>query len=288
MRIVNDHRGDSAVIERVGSRVRRLRAERAMTVRELAERSGLSPRFISQLEAGEANIAIGRLAALAAALGSDLRYIVEDDGERSGARAAIERLLAGRTEEELAICVRAIEAMFGERRHAAIALLGLRGAGKSTLGPRAARKLGMEFVELDERIELAAGLDLAEIFSLHGEGYYRRLESHCLSQLLAEAGPCVVALPGGIVNNEEAFGLVKRCCTTVWLKARPEEHMTRVLRQGDRRPVEGSSDAMAELRAILATREPLYRTAEITIDTSSLTIAEATKSLVAAVRRDGW
>lgn len=237
-------------MKRVGTRVRRARAERRLTMRELAERAGLSLRFMSQLEAGEANIAIGRLAAVAGALGVSMADLVAEE-PRDG--------------------------------HRDVALLGLRGAGKSTIGPKVAAALGVPFVELDERIEEAAGMRLAEIFSLHGEGYYRRLEHECLERLLADGAPGVIALSGGIVQNEEAFALVRRRCTTVWLRARPEDHMRRVLEQGDRRPVANRPDAMAELRAILAAREPLYHLADVTLDTSRRDADASARALLDAL-----
>jgi XRE family aerobic/anaerobic benzoate catabolism transcriptional regulator len=243
-----DHRGELEVIRRVGARVRQARSDRRLTMREVAERSGLSLRFLSQLEAGEANIAIGRLAAVATALGVPLADLVAENGTNGEAKRDV-------------------------------ALLGLRGAGKSTIGPRLAERLGAGFVELDERIEEAAGMGVAEIFSLHGEAYYRRIERECLERLLDGASAQVVALSGGIVQNEEAFALARRRCATVWLKARPEDHMKRVLAQGDRRPVANRPDAMAELRAILASREPLYQLADVTVDTSRATVDAAVDAL---------
>ena len=247
-----DHRGEHEVIRRVGARVRQARADRRLTMREVAERTGLSLRFLSQLEAGEANIAIGRLAAVATALGVPLADLVAEGQSNGEAKRDV-------------------------------ALLGLRGAGKSTIGPRLAAALGAEFVELDDRIEEAAGMGVAEIFSLHGEAYYRRIERECLERLLDGSRASVIALSGGIVQNEEAFALARRRCVTVWLKARPEDHMKRVLEQGDRRPVANRPDAMAELRAILASREPLYQLADLTVDTSragvDATVAALAESL---------
>ncbi len=245
---------EAAVLKRVGGKVRHARAERHLTMRELAERAGLSLRFVSQLEAGEANIAIGRLAAVAGALGVSMADLV---AEETGAGSA--------------------------RRD--VALLGLRGAGKSTIGPKVAAALGVAFVELDERIEEAAGMRVAEIFSLHGEGYYRRLELECLERLLSDGSPAVIALSGGIVNNEEAFALARRRCTTVWLKAKPDDHMRRVLEQGDRRPVANRPDAMAELRAILAAREPLYHLADVAVDTSRHDPEAAARAVLASVEK---
>lgn len=232
------------VLARIAARVRALRRERDLTARALAERADLSVRFVAQLEAGEANIAIGRLAAVADALAVPLDELVRE-----------------------------------ERAARVIALLGLRGAGKSTVGPRLARALSVPFVELDAAIEKKAGLDLGTIFTLHGEGYYRRLEVECLAERIDAGAPCVMALSGGIVHNAEAFELVRRHCRTVWLKADPEHHMQRVLDVGDRRPVEGRANAMAELRTLLATREPLYRQADVAIDTSRRTVAQVVDDL---------
>jgi XRE family aerobic/anaerobic benzoate catabolism transcriptional regulator len=249
-----DHRGEMKVIRRVGARVRQARSDRRLTMREVAERSGLSLRFLSQLEAGEANIAIGRLAAVATALGVSLADLVVEGPEAARGRD--------------------------------VALLGLRGAGKSTLGPRIAEALGARFVELDDRIEEAAGMPVAEIFSLHGEAYYRRLELACLERVFDDGRRLVIALSGGIVQNDEAFALARRRCATVWLKARPEDHMSRVLEQGDRRPVANRPDAMADLRAILAAREPLYQLADVAVDTSRSDVDEATAAVVAALDRE--
>lgn len=239
------------LLSAVGSRVRSRRLEQGATLKQLAKSASLSPRFLSQLEAGQANIAIGRLLQVADALQVPLQQLLAED------------------------------------RPLLIGLLGLRGAGKSTLGPQIAAALGIAFVELDQRIEAAAGLGLSELFALHGEPYYRRLEGQCLAALVAEGHPCVVALPGGIVHDDEAFQHLRHHATSVWLRATPEDHMTRVLAQGDQRPMAESEDAMAELRAILAAREPLYAQADITVDTSAAG-SRTLELLLTKLAEQGW
>ena len=234
------------------------RTELGLTRKELAVRAGLSARFLSDLEAGRANIAIGRLASVAAALSVKIVSLVDD-----------------RSDEGL-----------GPKR--GVGLLGLRGAGKTSLGARVSAQLGLPFVELDHRIEDAAGLSRAEIFSLHGEVYYRRLEFQCLCELLADGKACVLALSGGVVRNEPAFELAREQLTTVWLSASPEEHMARVLGQGDRRPVADRADAMDELRAILAARQPLYRLADLVVDTAGQSEDASLTTLAASLGEAGW
>ncbi|MGE0707645.1 MAG: shikimate kinase [Planctomycetota bacterium] len=276
-----------AVLARVGARVRARRQGRSWTLRALAEHTGLSPRFLAQLEGGQGNIAIGRLEVVARALGVSLASLVAEEPEGAGELLTqVRDLLTERSPAELRRCLTALRAAL-ERRPRFVALLGLRGAGKSTLGRRAADALGLELVELDERIEAAAGLSLGEIFALHGEPYYRRLERGCLKSLIEDDRPCVVALSGGVVSNPEAFELVLRHATTVWLRAAPEDHMARVLEQGDRRPMADREDAMAEMRALLEAREPLYRQAELAIDTSAAG-EEALGLLIAALAGAGW
>jgi XRE family aerobic/anaerobic benzoate catabolism transcriptional regulator len=276
------------LLGRVATRVRRLRKERGLTARALAELAGVSLRFVAQLEAGQANIAVLRLEGVAHALGVTVAALVaEEAGPDADGRDRLARLLEGRSPAELERCIAAVEMALGEPRRRGIALLGLRGAGKSTLGPQLARALGIAFVELDDRIEGAAGLSLAELFALHGEAYYRRLETQCLQALLTDGRPFVVALGGGVVQNEDAFRLARTHCTTVWLRARPEDHMGRVLAQGDRRPIAGRGDAMAELQAILAAREPQYRAADLTVDTSHHG-ARTLDALLRTVERAGW
>lgn len=238
------------LLSRLGRRARSQRLARGLTLRDVAERSGVSPRFLVQLEAGTGNISVRRLADVAAALGTTASALL--------------------TPEEPA-------------HPAVIALLGLRGAGKTTIGRRLARRRRVPFVELDRRIERAADLSLGEIFALHGEDYYRRLEREVLQEVLGEAKPIVLATGGGLVASPDTFALLRRSATTVWLRTTPEDHWNRVVRQGDRRPMADHPQAMADLRSLLANREPLYALADHTIDTSSSSVEAVVESIERAL-----
>ena len=237
----------------LGRRARGIRQRRGWTLRDVADRSGLSPRFLVQLEAGRGNISVRRLADVARALGTTPAQLL------NGMETASPR---------------------------PVALLGLRGAGKTTIGRRLARYLRVPFVELDGRIEQAANLSLSEIFSLHGEQYYRRLERDVLEAVLADRRAMVLATGGGVVTSPETFARLREAAVTVWLRATPEEHWNRVVRQGDRRPMADHPQAMADLRALLATREPLYATADHVIDTSGAHPDKIVKTIAKALAAD--
>ena len=239
------------VLRTIGQRVRTRRLERGATLREIAERSGVSPRFLVQLEAGNGNISVRRLADVARALDIPLAELVTPPAEA---------------------------------REPVVALLGLRGAGKTTIGRRVARRLRVPFVELDHRIERAANLTLAELFSLHGEEYYRRLERDVLQSVLTEDRPMVLATGGGIVTSADTYALLRRSAITVWLRATPEDHWNRVLRQGDRRPMADHPQAMSDLRALLAGREPLYAAAAHKVLTTGRTVDDIVDEVVALAK----
>ena len=237
----------AALLAGIGAAVRALREARRWTQRALADASGLSPRYLAQLEAGQANVSVERLADLAEALEVELTSLFDS---QPGPSPTV------------------------------VALLGVRGAGKSTVGRKLATRLSVPFIELDQLIERAAGLKLAEIFELHGEAYYRRLAREVLQSLHLPAG-AVLATGGSLVNDRETYRLLRRRATTVWLRARPEDHWNRVIQQGDRRPMAQHPEALAELRALMSARSRLYAEADHTIDTTALTVDDAV-ALVAA------
>jgi XRE family aerobic/anaerobic benzoate catabolism transcriptional regulator len=224
------------LLSRLGRVIRRLREERLLSISDLAARADLSSRFVSEIQAGRGNVSILRLNALAAALGT-----------------TASQLIAAAESEAVPPLI--------------VALLGVRGAGKTTIGAKLATRLGLEFLELDRLVESEAGLSLADLFATHGEEYFRRLEVTALKRLLSGHRSAVLATGGGIVDNTEAWALLSVRTTTVWLSASPEAHWERVVRQGDARPMAGRPAAKAELRRLLARREPLYRRARHHVDT---------------------
>jgi XRE family aerobic/anaerobic benzoate catabolism transcriptional regulator len=232
---------------RLGGRLKSLREERGETVSALAARSGVSRRYLTEAEAGRANLSVLVLERLATALGVAPARLLE---ECAGARG-------------------------GER----IALLGLRGAGKTAVGRALARTLEVPFVELDQRIEELAGLALSELFDLRGAGAFQRYEGEALERVLAEGERVVLATGGSLVTHARTFERLAATCRTVWLRAEPEEHYARVLAQGDRRPMRARPRAMEELRAILAERAPLYARCEFHVATSARTPEEVAAEL---------
>ncbi|MET0681266.1 MAG: helix-turn-helix transcriptional regulator, partial [Burkholderiales bacterium] len=266
---------DAAFLDRLGERVREARARRGMTRKILARDSGVSERYLAQLETGRGNASVLLLRQIAQALNLPVDELVRADDGQSVELTLIFQLLKRLPAAKLARVrtqlVREYGTAYGARENR-IALVGLRGAGKSTLGAALARQLGVPFVELDHEVEAEAGTSLHEIFLLHGQAGFRRYERRALERILEKNERCIIATGGSIVSEPATYDLVLSACFTVWLKAAPEEHMARVAAQGDYRPMAGNREAMDDLRRILAGREPLYAQADVTIDTEGKTV----------------
>lgn len=242
-------------LRELARRVRHLREVAGLTQAQLAERARLSVRFLARVEAGDGNISVTRLTDLAEALGTTPSDLLRPRPEHPEF----------------------------------VALVGLRGAGKSTIGPLLASELRLPFVEMDDWIREESGLPLDQLFELHGERYFRTLEHDTVRRVLGSGDPCVLAAAGGVVTEPATWRLLLRGATVVWLRATPEEHWNRVVGQGDRRPMDQHPDAMAEMRRILTAREPTYRQAQVSIDTTSRSPAEVVQEIsrrVAPIRLD--
>lgn len=274
-------------LELVGERVRDARTRHGMTRRMLAHDSGVSERYLAQLEVGRGNFSIALLRRVAAAIDVPLAELVSEDVPPVEYALLVERLRR-LSQAELAEAAALLARRFGERpaRFGRIALIGLRGAGKSTLGAALAERLGWRFVELSREIERAAGMRVNEIFDLLGQAAYRRYERRAVANLLRTNAPMVIAAGGGLVSELSTFERLLEACYTIWLHATPREYWERVLRQGDYRMSAGVNEAraMADMRRILAQREPLYRKADARLDTSGKSAAQSLVALLALVR----
>lgn len=276
----------------LGARVRELRNRRGMTRKILAHDADVSERHLAQLESGEGNVSIVLLRRIAAALGLSLAELFASQAETQRETETphekllmyrfLERLPAHRVEEVLSRLMRE----FGDEEKARgekIALIGIRGAGKSTLGAKFAADSNIPFIELDAEIEKEAGMPLGEIFSLYGQAGYRAIERRLLERVLSEHSQLILSVGGGVVSEKETYDYLLSNCYTVWIKAKPEEYMARVTAQGDFRVMGGSDQAMEELRRILEAREPLYRKADVCLDTSGNSVEESFEKLKAAL-----
>ncbi|TFY99197.1 helix-turn-helix domain-containing protein [Ramlibacter henchirensis] len=289
--LINDTDTDAkATLAELGARVRAWRARRGMTRKQLARDSGLSERFLADVESGKGNVSINSLEATARALNITILELLQD-----APRPALARLhhLLGRLDEtQLDQAYSLLAGAFGlgdaQGRERRIALIGLRGAGKSTLGAQLAAQRGVPFVELDREIEREAGTSMNEILLLHGQAGYRRYERRALFRIAEDHEDGVVMTTGGsIVSERETFDLLQSRFYCVWLKASPQEHMSRVVAQGDMRPFDttrgATNEAMEDLRRILVSREPLYARADAVVDTAARTVKQSLKDLERAV-----
>jgi XRE family aerobic/anaerobic benzoate catabolism transcriptional regulator len=277
---------ETSFLEQLGQRVRTMRALRGMSRKVLARVSGISERYIAQLESGKGNVSIVLLRRVSHAMGAHLEDLIPAS-EPAPDWPVIRDLLRKATPSQIAQARDVLSGSSGfaqkQVSFAGIALIGLRGAGKSTLGKLLAKKIGWDFVELNKEIEAQNGLSVAEIIALYGQEGFRRMEQTALGQLLSRRAPVVLATGGGIVSEPLTFDLILSSFYTVWLKAEPEEHMARVRGQGDLRPMADDRSAMAELRTILLSREPLYARASAVADTAGLSVDAAAARLVDAV-----
>ena len=264
----------------LGERTRALRARRGLTRKGLAKAADVSERHLANVEMGVGNASIQFLRQVAQALNCTLAELVGDETASSPEWLMIREILRGRSEPELAQARGSLAAMFGApasqaARRQRVALIGLRGAGKSTLGRMLADSWVVPFVELNRQIEAVAGCSLSEIHSLYGPQAYRRYEKRALEDTIQRFPRAVIATPGGIVSEPATFNLLLAHCYTVWVRATPEEHMGRVLAQGDTRPMSGNSEAMNDLHRILESRAAFYSKADEVYDTSEKTMEEA-------------
>ncbi len=272
----------------LGERVRLLRARRGLTRKALAQQARVSERHLASLETGVGNASMLVLRRIADALGAAPAVLLGDPLAASAEWLLIRDLLDGRSDADLERARVALRELFAPeqgaiRRAGRIALIGLRGAGKSTLGRLLAADLGVPFVELNREIERLAGASLAEIHALYGVAAYRRYERRALDEVLERLPTAVIATPGGLVSEAATFNRLLAQCLTVWLRASPEEHMHRVVAQGDLRPMAGNREAMDDLNRILAGREPFYAKADVAVSTSARPLAAAFDALRAQV-----
>ncbi len=275
--------GARGYLSLIGERVRGARARRGMTRKMLARDSGVSERYLAQLESGRGNVSVLLLRKIARAMGLPLTDLARDGPDRPVEFTLLRQLLERLSPEDLAEAHRLLGERFGRtlrgQRAERIALIGLRGAGKSTLGRRLAAHLGVPFLDMGMEIERDSGMSLSEIFSLSDQAAYRRLERRCLERLVDTYAAAVIETGGSLVSEPGTFELLLQACYTIWIKASPEEHMGRVIAQGDYRPMAGNAEAMADLRRILAERDPLYGKADALVDTAGQREAESFKDL---------
>jgi XRE family aerobic/anaerobic benzoate catabolism transcriptional regulator len=274
-----------ALIRRVGERVRKARELRGIPRRVLSEISGVSPRYLAQLEAGEGNISIGLLQRIASALDYRIEWLTGDDDPWTSQTVQAADLFRV-ADADLRARVMALLAPgpAETQRARRICLIGLRGAGKSTLGALAGAELGIPFVELNREIEEQSGMPVTEVLALYGQEGYRKLEAQAVSRVISTHETMILAVAGGIVAEPETFKTLLAHFHTIWLRASATEHMARVRAQGDTRPMAGNPEAMEQLRAILTSREALYDRAEAQLDTAGRRPQDSLADLLALIR----
>lgn len=278
--------GDTFLVQ-LGERVRTIRARRAMSRKVLAKQSKVSERYLAQLELGKGNCSIVLLRRIAKAMSVPVAELIDDRPEREIEHLLLEQLIDRLSPAQRAQARELLLSQFGgpssEDRRKRVALIGLRGGGKSTLGRLLAEELGVPFIELDREIERESGMELSEIFEMFGQPTFRRLELAALEKTLADNPAVVIATGGSLVTEPATFELLLTSCLTVWVRAAPDQHMSRVVEQGDLRPMADNSRAMDELVSILKSREPLYAKADRTLDTAGKKPEQSLRELAGMV-----
>jgi len=267
------------LLTELGSRIRGRRTERGWTQAELCRRAGFSHRFLVQVESGAGNPSLLRLSELAAALECSLVSLVGGLGPEADELDRLAVLAAEMSQGQRRRLLLELAGSGGRK----VAMVGLRGAGKSTIGAQVAAELGWEFVELDAYIREQAGMPLGELFEYHGVERYRALRMEALESVLAAKGDAIIEVGGSIVMDQEAYSQLRASSETVWLQASPEEHLRRVREQGDTRPMAGRADPLGELRGILAQRRPLYALSQFQLDTDEYGLGGSVERLVGLI-----
>ena len=270
----------------VGQRVRQARQQKAISRRALSERSGVSQRYLAQLESGAGNISVALLFKISKALAyTPDRLLGRDDPWDPESADFLGLFRAAAPDRRQKVMALLNPAGPTETKLGRVCLIGLRGAGKTTLGKLLAEDLAIQFVELNQIIEEQSGIPVAEIMALYGEEGYRRLERQAVDLVIDTHDEVVLSVGGGIVSNADTFSGLLRHFHTCWLKARPEEHMSRVMKQGDRRPMAGNPQAMEDLKSILTSREALYAKADVMVDTSGQSVQQSRVDLLEAMKQ---
>lgn len=286
---VSDDESRHALISRVARRVREVRKQKGLPRRVLSERSDVSPRYLAQLEAGEGNISIALLERVARALDVPMEALIAPQIAVDAEAQRIARLFDAADETRRAQVRSILEAgTAGDLRKGRICLMGLRGAGKTTLGKMAAEALDLPFVELGSLIQSETGMPLDEVLSLYGADGYRRLEADALERVMKQEGPVMLSVSSGLVEQEAPFKRLLERFHTVWLRTSPEEHVSRVRAQGDMAPIKDQPGASAKIAALMEMRGPLYGRADVVLDTAGQVPQRSLRDLIALLRERGF
>lgn len=286
---LGDDDGAQRLVSRLAVRVAEARKLRGFPRRVLSEKSGVSPRYLAQLEAGDGNISVRLLHRVAVALGIKIDALLADTLTPDQDAQRVAKLFASAPAH---VQQQVVELLGSENpgvlRAGRICLVGLRGAGKSTLGRLAGAALNIPFVELNDEIENEADMPLTEIMAFYGEAGYRKLEAEAMERISAQHYRVILAVAGGLVAEPATYTRLLSRFHTVWIRTSPAEHMHRVRAQGDLRPMEGNPQAMAQLKALLASRESLYRQAEAEVNTSNRTENASLNDLLVVIANRGF